>query len=104
PGRRHDAAIRAAERVVQTFPKAEVAKAEAELIVLNNRRSDIEQANARKAAQAERELADALAQAREELAQITGTATDADRQAAIARSYRDLRSRLAAEMACCRCT
>ncbi|WP_445083379.1 hypothetical protein, partial [Burkholderia multivorans] len=84
--------------------KAEVAKAEAELIVLNNRRSDIEQANARKAAQAERELADALAQAREELAQITGTATDADRQAAIARSYRDLRSRLAAEMACCRCT
>jgi hypothetical protein len=59
--------------------------------------ADIEQANARKAAQAERELADALAQAREELAQITGTATDADRQAAIERSYRDLRARLAAE-------
>ncbi|HGM7193511.1 TPA: hypothetical protein ACKQF2_006144 [Pseudomonas aeruginosa] len=77
--------------------KAEVAKAEAELIVLNNRRSDIEQANARKAAQAERELADALAQAREELAQITGTATDADRQAAIERGYRDLRARLALE-------
>ncbi|MCL4778919.1 MAG: phage tail protein [Gammaproteobacteria bacterium] len=77
--------------------QAEVAKTEAELIVLNNRRADIEQANARKAAQAERELADALAQAREELAQITGTATDADRQAAIARSYRDLRARLAAE-------
>lgn len=77
--------------------KAEVAKAEADLITLNNRRTDIEQSNARKAAQAERELADALAQAREELAQITGTATDADRQAAIERSYRDLRSRLAAE-------
>jgi hypothetical protein len=77
--------------------QAEVAKTEAELIVLNNRRADIEQANARKAAQAERELADALAQAHEELAQITGTATDADRQAAIARSYRDLRARLAAE-------
>ena len=77
--------------------KAEVAKVEAELIVLNNRRTDIEQANARKAAQAERELADALAAAREELAQITGTATNADRQAAIARSYRDLRARLAAE-------
>lgn len=77
--------------------RAEVAKAEADLITLNNRRTDIEQANARKAAQAERELADALAQAREELAQITGTATDADRQAAIERSYRDLRSRLAAE-------
>lgn len=77
--------------------KAEVAKAEADLITLNNRRTDIEQANARKAAQAERELADALAQAREELAQITGTATDADRQAAIERSYRDLRAQLAAE-------
>jgi hypothetical protein len=77
--------------------KAEVAKAETDLITLNNRRTDIEQANARKAAQAERELADALAQAREELAQITGTATDADRQAAIERSYRDLRARLAAE-------
>lgn len=79
--------------------KAEVAKAEADLITLNNRRTDIEQANARKAAQAERELADALAQAREELAQITGSATDADRQAAIERSYRDLRARLAAESA-----
>ena len=77
--------------------KAEVAKAEADLITLNNRRTDIEQANARKAAQAERELADALAQAREELAQITGTSTDADRQAAIERSYRDLRARLALE-------
>jgi len=77
--------------------KAEVAKAEADLITLNNRRTDIELANARKAAQAERELADALAQAREELAQITSTATDADRQAAIERSYRDLRARLAAE-------
>ena len=77
--------------------KAEVAKIEAELIVLNIRRADIEQANARAAAKAERELADALAQAREELAQITGTATDTDRQAAIARSYRDLRARLAAE-------
>ncbi len=77
--------------------KAEVAKAEADLITLNNRRTDIEQANARRAAQAERELADALAQAREELAQITSTATDADRKSAIERSYRDLRARLAAE-------
>jgi hypothetical protein len=77
--------------------KAEVAKVETDLITLNNRRADIEQANARKAAQAERELADALAQAREELAQITSTATDADRQAAIERSYRDLKARLLAE-------
>ena len=68
-----------------------------DLITLNHRRTDIEQATARKAAQAERALADAWAQAREELAQITGTATDADRQAAIERSYRDLRARLAAE-------
>ena len=77
--------------------KAEVAKAEADLITLNNRRADIEQANARKAAQAERELTDALAQAREELAQITSTATEADRQAAIEQSYRDLKARLLAE-------
>jgi hypothetical protein len=77
--------------------KAEVAKVETDLITLNNRRADIEQANARKAAQAERELTDALAQAREELAQITGTATDADRQAAIERGYRDLKARLLAE-------
>lgn len=77
--------------------KGEVAKIESELIVLNNRRADIEQANARKAAAAERELADALAQAREELAQLTGTDTAADRRAAIERSYRDLRARLIAE-------
>ncbi|MDC7707251.1 hypothetical protein [Vogesella indigofera] len=77
--------------------KAEVAKAEADLITLNNRRTYIEHANARKAAQAERELADALAQAREELAQITSKATDADRQSAIERNYRDLKARLNAE-------
>jgi hypothetical protein len=77
--------------------RGEVARLEADLIILNNRRADIEQANARAAAQAERELADALAAAREELAQLTGTATDADRRAAIERSVRDLRARLAAE-------
>lgn len=77
--------------------KAEIAKLEADLIVLNDRRADIEVANARAAAQAERELAEALAQAREELAQLTGTDTAEDRRAAIERSYRDLRARLAAE-------
>jgi hypothetical protein len=77
--------------------KAEIAKLEADLIVLNDRRADIEQANARAAARAERELAEALAQAREELAQLTGTDTAEDRRAAIERSYRDLRARLAAE-------
>src|SRR5579885_2202097 len=50
--------------------KAEIAKLEADLIVLNDRRADIEVANARAAARAERELAEALAQAREELAQL----------------------------------
>ncbi|WP_019561443.1 tail protein [Caldimonas manganoxidans] len=76
--------------------KAEVAKAEAELITLNQRRADIEQANARKASKAERDLAEALQAAREELAQITGTATDADRRAAIERGFQDLRARLIA--------
>jgi TP901 family phage tail tape measure protein len=77
--------------------KGDVAKAEADLIVLNNRRADVEQANARAAARAERELADALAAAREELAQLTGTDTAEQRRAAIERSFRDLRARLAAE-------
>lgn len=77
--------------------KAEIAKLEADLVVLNDRRADIEVANARAAARAERELAEALAQAREELAQLTGTDTAADRRAAIERSVRDLRARLAAE-------
>lgn len=77
--------------------KAEIAKLEADLIVLNDRRADIEVANARAAAKAERELAEALAQAREELAQLTGTDTAEDRRAAIERSVRDLRARLAAE-------
>ncbi|WP_240097684.1 phage tail protein [Thermomonas flagellata] len=77
--------------------KAEVARLEAELIALNNKRADVEQSNARAAAKAERELADALAQAREELARLTGTDTAQDRRAAIERSYRDLRARLLAE-------
>ncbi|MCI1193882.1 tape measure domain-containing protein, partial [Calidifontimicrobium sp. SYSU G02091] len=77
--------------------RGEVQRIEAELIVLNNRRADVERANAREAARAERELADALEDARLKLAQITGTETDADRRAAIERSYRDLKARLAAE-------
>jgi len=77
--------------------KAEVAKIEADLIVLNNKRADVEVANARKAADAERELADALTQAREELTQITGQSGTADRRAAIERGYRDLKARLLAE-------
>lgn len=100
-------ALLAEQRRLQSDPRAsesdrirakgEVAKLEAELIVLNNKRADIEVANARAAAKAERELAEVLAQAREELAQLTGTDTAADRRAAIERSYRDLRARLIAE-------
>ncbi len=77
--------------------RADVAKIEADLIVLNNKRADVEVANARKAADAERELADALTQAREELAQINGQSGAADRRAAIERGYRDLKARLLAE-------
>lgn len=77
--------------------RAEVAKIEADLIVLNNKRSDVETANAAKASQAERDLAQALSKTREELAQLTGTATAADRRAAIANQYADLRRQLEAD-------
>ena len=77
--------------------KAALAKAEAELIILNNQRTDIEVANARKAALAERALGDELTRVREDLAQATGTETDAGRGAAIARQYRDIKAKLIAE-------
>lgn len=77
--------------------KGEVAKLEAELIVLNNRRAAAAVTNARAAALAERELADSLAQVRAELAEITGTTTDDDRRKVIERQYRDLRDRLVAQ-------
>lgn len=90
-------AVSGADEGTRLRARAEVAKLESELIVLNNKRADVEAANARKAAEAERELADALTQAREELAQITGQSSAADRQAAIERGYRDLRARLLSE-------
>lgn len=77
--------------------KAEVAKLEAELTVLNNRRADVEVANARKAALAERELRDELTRVREELLDLTGAATSEDRRAAIERQYRTLLEKLRAE-------
>jgi hypothetical protein len=77
--------------------KAEVAKIEADLIVLNNKRADVEVANARKAAQAERELRDELAKVRDELLDLTGAATSQDRRAAIERQYQTLIERLRAE-------
>jgi len=76
---------------------AEITKIEAELIALNQRRASIAQTNARASAQAERELADALTQARQELAQLTGQTTTGDRLGAIERSYQDLKARLLAE-------
>lgn len=75
----------------------EVAKLEAELIVLGQRRTSAALKNSRAAAQAERELAEALEQVRLELAQLSGSATDADRRGAIQAQYRDLRQRLLAE-------
>ncbi len=77
--------------------KAEVAKIEADLIVLNNKRADAEVANARKAVQAERELREELAKVRSELLDLTGAATSQDRRAAIERQYQSLMARLRAE-------
>ncbi|WP_054075434.1 tape measure protein [Comamonas testosteroni] len=77
--------------------KVEVAKIEADLIVLNNKRADVEVANARKAVQAERELREELAKVRDELLDLTGAATSQDRRAAIERQYQSLIERLRAE-------
>ncbi|EPO8007953.1 tape measure protein [Pseudomonas aeruginosa] len=77
--------------------KAEIAKLEADLTVLNNKRADVEVANARKAVQAERELREELAKVRDELLDLTGAATSQDRSAAIARQYQSLIERLRAE-------
>lgn len=77
--------------------KSEVAKLEAELTVLNNKRADVEVANARKAVQAERELREELAKVRDELLDFTGTATSQDRRTAIERQYQSLIARLRAE-------
>lgn len=77
--------------------KAEVAKIEADLIVLNRKRADVEVANARKAVQAERELREELAKVRDELLDLTGAATSQDRRAAIERQYQTLIERLRAE-------
>lgn len=82
---------------VRLKAKGEVAKLEAELILLNGKRTDAEVANARRAAQAERELRDELTRVRDELLDLTGEATAADRRAAIERQYQGLIERLRAE-------
>jgi hypothetical protein len=82
---------------VRLRARAEVAKVEAELIVLNNKRADVEIANAGKAAAAERALRDELGRVREELLELTGLATGQDQRAAIDRPYQALIERLRAE-------
>lgn len=77
-----------ADESQRTTALAEVGRLEAELIVLNNRRADAAVTNARKAAQAERELADTLAELKLKLAEKQGTATDQDRMDALLRQYR----------------
>ncbi|MBU2763895.1 phage tail protein [Acidithiobacillus caldus] len=77
--------------------RAEVAKLEADLILLNNKRADVEVASARKAIEAERGLREELARVREELLDLTGVATADDRRAAIERQYQGLIERLRAE-------
>ncbi len=81
----------------RTKARAEVAKIEADLIVLNNKRADVEVANARKAADAERALREELTRVRDELLDLTGAATGQDRRAAVERQYRSLLERLRAE-------
>lgn len=87
----------AAEEPERLRARGEIAKLEAELIVLNRRRADAERENARAAAQAERALAEELARVREELAALTGAGGAEERRAAIAREFRELKARLAAE-------
>lgn len=77
--------------------KSEVAKLKADLTALNNKRADVEVVNARKAVQAERDLREELAKVRDELLDLTGTATSQDRRTAIERQYQSLIARLRAE-------
>jgi len=77
--------------------KQAVIRLEAELIRLSREREAIAGRAAREQARAERELADAIAMARRELARITGTETADQRREAVAMAYRDLRARLLAE-------
>lgn len=72
----------------------EISRLESELIILNNRRADAAVANARKAASAERELAETLEELKFKVAEELGTATDEDRRNAFLREHKDLMDRL----------
>ena len=77
--------------------QGEIAKLEAELIVLSTRRADVEVRNVRRAVDAERELREELAKVRDELLDFTGVASNADRRVAIERQYEPLLARLRAD-------
>jgi len=85
------------EIATQTGDKQAVVQLETELIRLSRERESIAIRASREQAKAERELADALANVRDELARLTGMSTATQRREAIARGYRDLRARLLAE-------
>jgi len=72
--------------------RGEVARLEADLIVLNNNRADVELNNARRVAEAERSLADELQRVRDALNAMTGQS--GDRRAAIEQQFADLKTRL----------
>ena len=76
--------------------KAEVKKLEAELIVLNRERADVEIENARKAAKAEADLAKELAQVRQRLAEIRGGAGGEITREKLTQEYQPLLDRLRA--------
>jgi len=94
----------AAQRAIAANPRAsedarlraqgEVKKLEAELIVLNNRRADVAVDNARKAAAAERELANELTRVRERLAEIAGGTGGEMTRARLEREYQPLIEKL----------
>lgn len=77
--------------------KAEAKQLEAELTILNQRRTEVEIANAHQAAKAEKELRDELARVRDELLDLTGEATAEDRRAAVERQFQPLLDKLRAE-------
>lgn len=74
--------------------KAEVKKIEGEITVLNMKRGDIEIANARAAAKAEKELADELARVRDRLAEIRGGAGGDVTRTRLEREYQPLIEKL----------
>ncbi|MEF8717497.1 MAG: phage tail protein [Candidatus Accumulibacter necessarius] len=76
--------------------KAEVRKLEAELIVLNRERADVEIDHARKAAKAEADLAKEIAQVRQRLAEIRGGAGGEITREKLAREYQPLLDQLRA--------